>query len=347
MRGLQLGLLILAFSSAAVAQGSDKIAAEALFEAGRQALERGDYAAACDRFEESLRLDSAVGTLLNLANCKQKTGQLATAWQLFREAAQRLPPKDARRKIAEQRASELRKRVPQLVITLGAGAPPDTVVTSGGVELRAASFGVALPMNPGRHELLVTAPGHDTRSYPIELGEGQALELSVLPGPAQELTTEPPPPSPPPATPTALSPTADRTESELASLSHAAQLGAFARVDLDAQGAGAVLAPGISYGLGDRLEPAIAALVGAHRGIEPSATLLLSERSLKPRVSLAAPIFFVEGARVGVRAAVGAGFDPSRHFGLFGELGGAWFPAPPPGHRSGALVASLGVQTRL
>src|SRR5262245_31877335 len=65
-------------------------AAEALFEEGRSALAAGDLDLACARFRESNRLDPAVGTVLNLADCEEKRGKLATAWTLFRRASTEL-----------------------------------------------------------------------------------------------------------------------------------------------------------------------------------------------------------------------------------------------------------------
>ena len=49
----------------ALGEGRDPAAAEALFRAARSAVERGDYRSACPKFEESHRLDPAVGTLFN------------------------------------------------------------------------------------------------------------------------------------------------------------------------------------------------------------------------------------------------------------------------------------------
>ena len=64
----------------AMADTRDPAAAEALFEAGRQAATRGDWTTACPKFAESQRLDPAPGTLLNLADCEEHLGHLASAW---------------------------------------------------------------------------------------------------------------------------------------------------------------------------------------------------------------------------------------------------------------------------
>jgi hypothetical protein len=339
--------LALSLSAAAGANPNDKITAEALFEAGRAAMERGDFATACAKFEESNRLDPAVGTLLNLANCKERLGELATAWVLFREAAQRLPAGDARQPVAHKRADALRQRIPRLVVSLGAGAPEGTRVVRDGAELGAASLGVALPLDPGRHVITVSAPNHEQRRYAVELKEGERTQLSVVPGAPLAVAKSRPKESA--SLPIASAPPKPESliEGQPDTLSHAGQLGSFVRADIDPAAPGLIVAPGISYGVGDWVSLAGAGLIGSHAGVELGLTLLIGTGSLKPRATLAAPVFFVDGAAVGVRAGAGVTWDTSRHFGLFGELGGAGFPSPPEEHSTGAFLVVAGAEARL
>lgn len=57
-----------------------------LFEQGRQSLERGDVAAACDLLAQSYALRPGHGTLLNLAVCLERKGALVEAYQQFQAA---------------------------------------------------------------------------------------------------------------------------------------------------------------------------------------------------------------------------------------------------------------------
>lgn len=168
----------------AIAQPRDRAAAEALFRAGREAADKGDYATACKRFEESERLDPALGTLFNLADCKEKQGKLASAWQLFREVAQRLSDSDERAQIASERATSLEPRLPRLNLQLAPEAPAGTQVFRDGVELGAGSLSVPLPVDPGAHTVLVRAPGHQEKSYEVQAEEGKVVELAIAPGAA-------------------------------------------------------------------------------------------------------------------------------------------------------------------
>src|SRR5262245_33088503 len=149
LRKLLHAALAIALATAASANSfgqSDRAAAEVLFQEGRKAMKRQDYAVACPKLEESLRLDRAPGTLLNLAECEDKLGKLASAWQRFDELVQTLKRDDPRFKRAQRRATELDKALPRVTIQLGAGASTDKSVRIklDGVELSAASVGVAL-----------------------------------------------------------------------------------------------------------------------------------------------------------------------------------------------------------
>src|SRR4051794_20217691 len=65
---------------------SDKVAAESLFDQGRDAMRKSDFARACGLLERSQKLDPAVGTLLYLGECYERSGRTASAWATFREA---------------------------------------------------------------------------------------------------------------------------------------------------------------------------------------------------------------------------------------------------------------------
>ncbi|AUX24597.1 hypothetical protein SOCEGT47_051360 [Sorangium cellulosum] len=168
---------------AASAQPRDPTAAEALFEAGRAALLANDYEAACPKLRESYALDPAPGALLNLGDCEEKRGRIATAWAIFQQLARELPPHDDRRPIARSRAAALEGRLPRLVIRLAPGAPADTAVQRAGVPVGAGSLGSPLPMDPGEVQVTATAPGWQQRTFPVRLVEGELTELLVSPEP--------------------------------------------------------------------------------------------------------------------------------------------------------------------
>jgi len=172
-------LTILAASARATAQ---EAAADALFDSARTAMARRDFDRACEQFRASDKLDPAAGTELNLADCEEKRGRLASAWELFRMVEEKLNPSDERVTVAHGRAQALQARVPRLTLELAAGAPKSSSVRDGSVELGSATFGISLPVEPGSHELVVSAPGFAARTFQIQLAEGEARSLVVSPG---------------------------------------------------------------------------------------------------------------------------------------------------------------------
>ncbi len=169
--------------SAAWADGKDPTAAEALFRQARLNMQQGDYEHACPKLEESQRLDPAPGTLLNLGECEEKRGRLATAWQRYEQVQDTLSPGDERADFAAARALDLAPRLPRLVVRLARSAPAGTRVQRDGIDLGAASLDTPLPVDPGPHTLVVLSPGRAARTYPVIALEGRVVETAVDAGP--------------------------------------------------------------------------------------------------------------------------------------------------------------------
>src|SRR5262245_52199416 len=72
-----------------VPSDDERAAAQVLFDEGRKLLKDEKIELACAKFAESMRLDHAVGTQLNLADCYEKLGRTASAWINWVEAAAR------------------------------------------------------------------------------------------------------------------------------------------------------------------------------------------------------------------------------------------------------------------
>jgi len=196
LRRLPLSALVLtvclAHASLARAEGTNPAAAEALFDQGRVALAAGDFDTACARFRESERLDPALGTRFNLADCEEKRGRLASAWSLFRGVVAQLPEGDDRLPVAQRRLAALEPRVPRLTMVLAPGAPRTTRVKEGDTEFTVGSFGVALPLDPGMHHLTISAPGRAARAIDVALEPGETAEVKIAPGPALVVEAEAP-----------------------------------------------------------------------------------------------------------------------------------------------------------
>jgi len=137
---------------------------------------------ACAKFRESNRLDPAVGTLFNLANCEAQRGQLVTAWTLYRQVLEKLPPDDSRGAVAKAQVQSLDARVPRLTIRARGEMPAGTLVTIAGLALSPASLNAPLPLNPGRYAISVASPGRLTQEFSVALAEGDTAEFPVFVG---------------------------------------------------------------------------------------------------------------------------------------------------------------------
>lgn len=180
---LRVALVAGALSFDAAAQGTSAVA-EGLFNQGRASFDAKNYEDACPKFRESDRLEPATGTKLNLALCEEARGNVATAWALFRAVIERLTPTDPRYAIADEHRGALTARVPHVVIRPKSTAPSGTTGTLGDLELVSAMFDSPLPIDPGPHELVVHAPGHDDAKIPFTAIEGQTVAIDMALGPS-------------------------------------------------------------------------------------------------------------------------------------------------------------------
>ncbi len=109
-------------SAEAAPSASDKLAAKALFEAGRALTKANNFAEACPKLLESQQLDPSLVTEFFLADCYEHTGQIATAWIYYDEVANLAlaAGQTSRGTFARDRADALKPRVPQLTIEVPA-----------------------------------------------------------------------------------------------------------------------------------------------------------------------------------------------------------------------------------
>jgi serine/threonine-protein kinase len=178
--GLLAGPPVLADSAA------DKAAADALFDQGKQLMAAGKYAEACPKLEESQRLDPALGTQLNLADCYEHAGKSASAFGLFNAVARASEKRGDKDRAAEagRRAGLLAPTLQKLAIVV----PPATRIP--GLEVRKdgelvgdGSWGSALPTDPGAHTIEASAPGHKAWSTVVRvdtIGSSASVEIPAL-----------------------------------------------------------------------------------------------------------------------------------------------------------------------
>jgi len=356
-----LGALSLAMLSPLVAKAQEPdpdSESDRLFYEGNQLIAEGKTGEACERFERSLALRRRGGALLNLGLCREAQGSYSKALPLLEEA-RTIAERDgraAREETARQHIEALRAKVGWVTITVAApagGSALDTTVEIDREPVPRERWGADIPLMPGKHVVTAKAPkkrGVEVSVLVSRAGESHRVEIPALvPGGDSTVIDEPAqrsPPSPKKASPAGASPHAGSPAPEQ-SLSHASQLGGIVRLDVDPIHAGARVAVGGTVGLGDHCVMGASVLLGRDVGVEPQATLFLTGTGpYKPFVNVAAPIFFSQGDQAGVRLALGLQWDPSRHFGFFAQIGGAYFPAAPEGVAREVLLPAVGAEAR-
>lgn len=178
----------LCFAQGTLAQSSDpeKVAtAQTLYNEAVTLMDAKDYAAACPKLAEAVRLvPEGIGARLTLAECQETSGQLASAWTQYEVAksmAERAGQKD-RAARAAAKATSLLGQVSKLTIQVPADvkAIPQVSVTRRGIGVGEAQWGTAVPVDTGTHEIVVTAPGYKTWSKLVEVPKnGENITVSV------------------------------------------------------------------------------------------------------------------------------------------------------------------------
>jgi hypothetical protein len=342
-------------------------ALEAARSLAREAMghyDAGRFVDAAETFRRADALHAAPQYRVYIARSYVRLGKTATAARFYESAAALPAPPSAPATFRDAQATaatelgELKRRVAVLrIVVVGPPARASSVTVDG------APFPGPGPdpveLDPGPHTVEATAPGFERQTRTIEVHEGDSVQADLV---LHEVARDPAPegdakpagrrPSEAPAgdapgrAPESARSTAGDHAAGRDDTTHHHQLGAIARGDVDVLHAGAVAAVGPTFGLTD-VDLAVLALLGRHQGVEPGATVYVLRGRWKPMVSFGVPIFFVDGARFGVRGAAGLQWDPLRHLGVFLQAGAAYFPSLPVAYTGVSFLPSAGIQGRL
>ncbi len=183
--GVLVLLLAVLWAPCVWAQNNNAAAAQTLFDQGRQAMEQQNHDAACGYFNESNRLDPAVGTQFNLALCERRRGNVASSWALYRGVLQQLAPNDRRVAAAERAVAELEAVLPKLSVAVAPNVPAEAKAYRNDTEVSANIRGISLPVDPGTYVLRLEAPGYlpSEVSVDVALSESKSVVLEL--GPAE------------------------------------------------------------------------------------------------------------------------------------------------------------------
>ncbi len=215
---LGISAVLLAHSAQAQTKSGSSATAEALFKQGRELMSAHKYDAACPKFEASQQREPGLGTLLNLAECNEKTGHTASAWAEYRKAIPlaRAAGAKARQDLATERAQRLEERLSTLTIRAAGDdtATAQLEVRRDGVAVQRAELGSAIPVDPGEHLIEASAPDRQPWSWKVEVGPDAAKVLVEIPQLQPSSIQTPPPAAPIVATTNPVQPPSDRAASD-------------------------------------------------------------------------------------------------------------------------------------
>jgi hypothetical protein len=199
--------MLVSFAAASTARADNAADAKALFDEARAHTARGEHAAACPLYEQSLKLALALGTQLNLAECLAHTGRLREALVQFRELETRATAakQAARVKIARDSIRKIDARMPRVTIAIDAGFDGKLTIDETVVEV-----GAAIAVDPGSHRAeAIAADGRRAdKTWIAAEATNETIRLEL---PAKPTVATPPPvvgpgPSRPPTTTTTTGP---------------------------------------------------------------------------------------------------------------------------------------------
>jgi hypothetical protein len=156
------------------AHAQDSSVAERLFREGKKLMGEKKYAEACKAFEGSYRKDAAVTTLMNLADCREKNLQFATAWGYFLDVVRISRERSDAAAFgapATARAQKLESKLSYLIINVPAASHVEGLhITRNGVDVDEAEWNTDIPIDGGEYIIEGKAPGYEAWSTKIIVG---------------------------------------------------------------------------------------------------------------------------------------------------------------------------------
>jgi hypothetical protein len=224
------------------------VRAEALFNAAKQLRDGGQVADACPLFAESKRLAPAIGVTLYLADCYERLGRTASAWEQFRDAEHLAHERgdDKRATVARDRAHALESKLNRLTVVASPGPHEGWQVLVDGAPLPADRWNAALAVDPGDHVIAVQAPGQSPRTLAAHVDASNAaatvrIDDAAVASPAGAAAAAPAPAGPTAATAAPLAPESGSSETtSTAAVEHSSTSSARFWAGLGLVGAGAV-----------------------------------------------------------------------------------------------------------
>jgi hypothetical protein len=172
----------LAYTTKVRAQSADELSeARAAFQRGIELEQAKNWTGALKMFREVGQVRMTPQVRYHIALCEEKLGKLVAAlggYELALADAESVGDGVSFKQEVEASITDLRARIPKVVIDRGKGAEAAAIELDG-VALGESSVGVEVPLDPGPHSLMATAPGYADYSETLEVAEEETRTVSI------------------------------------------------------------------------------------------------------------------------------------------------------------------------
>jgi hypothetical protein len=169
---------------------SQRAAARDLFKEGDALQRSGKFPEALDKFQRAQAVYDAPTNLLRIAECEAALGRLVESAEAFR-AVLRAPlpagsPPAFQAAVDQARAelAQVEPRVPRLIVDVQPAKTANLQLQIDGQSVPAALVGAPMPLDPGSHRVVVSAPGFASAEYGVVLKEQEAKTVTLTLKPA-------------------------------------------------------------------------------------------------------------------------------------------------------------------
>jgi hypothetical protein len=201
MAALAVAMLV---NGAGAQDAKDVARARERFKEGAALQAAGDFARALEAYKDVAVVKSSAQVRFNIATCEEKLGDYVRAMGTYRLAlteATRSNAKDIEGAV-QKALTDLEPRIPTLLVKRGDGAAV-AEVTLDGRKLSNPSIGVEFQINPGPHQLRVSAPDREPVNIDLSLADNDRRVVELVlkakavvvvdPGPVKPDPDVPPP----------------------------------------------------------------------------------------------------------------------------------------------------------
>jgi len=207
--GIGLALVVAAGSSVAGAQSTSPKApspdelrvARELFQDAYKDEQEKRYAQALEKFQRVAAVKESASVRYRIGSVLESVGRLRESRDAFRALAASKPtlplPEQEIADSAAERAHQLDKKIPRILLQLQANPPPDVRVSIDGAPVPATTTPRPVELDPGEHVVQARSPTTHPSESRVNLSEGSEVGVVVVLAPlttAKAVTTPTAPP---------------------------------------------------------------------------------------------------------------------------------------------------------